>query len=118
MSRPDPRRQAAAVAASAAFAGAVDLSALKARATAPPTPTGPTDPAADGPVAAGGASPFVIEITEASFGQVVQASSQVLVVVELWDSRSDRAAQLSPALEKLVATAGGSWILARADIAT
>jgi len=41
MSRPDPRRQAAAVAASAAFAGAVDLSALKARVTAPPAPASP-----------------------------------------------------------------------------
>jgi len=119
MSRPDPRRQAAAVAASAAFAGAVDLSALKARATAPPAPAGPADPGADGPApAAGTASPFVIEVTEASFGQVVQVSSQVLVVVEMWDSRSDRSAQLSPALEQLAGVAGGSWILARADIAT
>jgi putative thioredoxin len=119
MSRPDPRRQAAAVAASAAFAGAVDLSALKARATAPPAPAGPADPGADGPApAAGTASPFVIEVTEASFCQVVQVSSQVLVVVEMWDSRSDRSAQLSPALEQLAGVAGGSWILARADIAT
>src|SRR6185312_13260410 len=74
--------------------------------------------AAGVPAGAAAPSPFVIDITEASFGQVVQASSQVLVVVELWDGRADRAAQLSPALEQLAGEAGGSWILARADIAT
>jgi putative thioredoxin len=120
MTRPDPRRQAAALAASASFAGAIDLSPLKARAVAPAAGAGADAPATAAGVPAGAAapSPFVIDITEASFGQVVQASSQVLVVVELWDGRADRAAQLSPALEQLAGEAGGSWILARADIAT
>ena len=107
---------------SAAFAGAVDLSALKARATAPgpgltPPGAGP-EPGAAAAEPVGERSPFVVEVTEETFGEVVQASTQVLVVIELWASRSDRAAQLSPALEQLAAAAGGSWLLARADIDT
>ncbi len=122
MTRPDPRRQAAV---SAAFAGAVDLSGIKARATAPAPGPGAGPGAA--PAAAPGAaptagpsagSPFVVEVTEAAFAELIQASTEILVVVELWASRTDRATQLSPALEQLAAAAGGSWILARADIDT
>lgn len=100
---------------SASFAGAVDLSGIKARATAPPAAPGAAPEAPAGPATG---SPYVVEVTEAAFGELIQASNEILVVVELWASRTDRSAQLSPALEQLAAAAGGSWILARADIDT
>ncbi|HEY5878969.1 MAG TPA: tetratricopeptide repeat protein [Nakamurella sp.] len=119
MSRPNPRPQQAA-AMSAAFAGAVDLSALKNRATAAAGP-------ADAGGGAGGVgsdagsepqppSPFVVDVDEATFGSLLQASSQVLVVIDLWASWADPGKPLSAALSKLAAAAGGSWILGRVDV--
>jgi len=114
MSRPDPRQQAAAL--PAAFAGAIDLSGLKNRATAAaagPAAAGPgAAPAAD----AAPASPFVVDVDEASFGSLLQASAQVLVVVDLWASWAEPSKELSAILAKLAAAAGGSWILARVDV--
>ena len=95
----------------AAFAGAIDLSALKNRPAAGDANTPATAPADAGP-----ASPFVIDVDEATFGQVLQASSQVLVVVDLWASWAETARPLSQALQRLAAAAGGSWILARVDV--
>ena len=112
MSRPNPRQQPAAV--PAAFAGAIDLSALKARAAAPPA--GSAAAAGGPPAEAIPPSPFVVDVDEASFGGVLQASSQVLVVVDLWASWSTAGQQLSASLARLASTAGGSWILARVDV--
>lgn len=121
MSRPNPRPQQAA-AMSAAFAGAVDLSALKNRATAAGGPAG-AGPGSGAGVAAGaeGAqpqppSPFVVDVDEATFGSLLQVSSQVLVVIDLWASWADPGKPLSAALSKLAAAAGGSWILGRVDV--
>ena len=101
----------------AAFAGAIDLSALKKRASAPPTAPGaaggaPSAGAAD----AGPLSPYVVDVDEATFGSVLQASSQVLVVVDLWAEWAEPGKPLSAILQKLAAAAGGSWILARVDV--
>ncbi|MET0863632.1 MAG: tetratricopeptide repeat protein [Nakamurella sp.] len=109
MSRPDPRQPVAAM--PAAFAGAIDLSALKNR----PAPGAGAAPAA-APADAGPPSPFVIDVDEATFGQVLQASSQVLVVVDLWASWAEAGRPLSQALQRLAAADGGSWILARVDV--
>lgn len=95
----------------AAFAGAIDLSALKNR----PAPGAAATPAAV-PADAGPPSPFVIDVDEATFGQVLQASSQVLVVVDLWASWAQESRPLSQALQRLAAADGGSWILARVDV--
>jgi putative thioredoxin len=111
MSRPDPRQQAAAMPAS--FAGAIDLSALKNRAAA----------AANGPVAGGSApaeagppSPFVIDVDEASFGSLLQESSRVLVVIDLWASWAEPGKPLSAILQRLAAASGGTWLLGRVDV--
>lgn len=103
---------------SSAMAGAVDLSGLKARADAAgkqPTPGGGggTPPAG----AAGG--PYVVDATEQGFqNEVLEPSLQVPVVVELWASRYAREDQVSAELERLAATGGGAWRLARVDIDT
>lgn len=100
----------------AAFARAVDLSALKKPATAPaagPTTIGGAPTAEPGEAAP--VSPFIVDVDEASFGSVLQASSQVLVVVDLWADWAEPGKPLSAILQRLAAEAGGSWILARVD---
>lgn len=131
-----PQRPAAAppaaqqMAMSAAFAGAVDLSSLAPRPA--PTPAG-TDDGADAPgtvtpgsPAPGGSeqapapakstSPFVIDVTEETFQQIVEVSADVLVVIDLWATWCEPCKQLSPVLERLAEQANGSWILAKVDV--
>lgn len=111
----DPRRQAAQAALSAAFSRAVDLSSLG---------RGPSGASAAGPGAtppgqgANGAasSEYVIDVTDATFQQVLQASSRVPIVVDLWATWCEPCKQLSPVLEKLAAEGHGTWILAKVDV--
>jgi putative thioredoxin len=104
--------------------GAVDLSGLKKSnsgtgAAAPGAQNGTGVPAggagAAGQAASTSGSRFILNVTEESFGQIVQLSSQVPVVVELGSSRSDASAQLSPVLEKLAVEYNGRILLARVD---
>ncbi|KDN21474.1 tetratricopeptide repeat protein [Amycolatopsis rifamycinica] len=115
-----PRGSAAKSAAlSAALSGAVDLSALKARAEAaqrqPAPPAGPSG-GGDGPPrpASGGA---VIDVTEATFqAEVVERSLRQLVVVDLWAEWCGPCKQLSPVLERMAAESGGAWVVAKVDV--
>ena len=113
MTRPDPRKSAAL---SAALSGAVDLGALKARADAQRQRTAAPPP----PSAAGGhdqgPSPWVLDVTEATFQSTVERSLEVLVVVELTASWSQEGVQLSPVLERAARAGGGTWLLARVDL--
>lgn len=109
MTRPDPRQTAAL---SAALSGAVDLSALKARAEA--ASRAPAAPAPDGAAPTGA---NVIEVTEATFqAEVVERSLQVPVIVDLWAEWCQPCKQLSPMLERLAGEANGAWILAKIDV--
>lgn len=84
------------------MAGAVDLSALKQRASG----TGP------GPKSVPG-----VEITEANFeAEVLVRSNQVPVVVLLWSPRSEASTQLADILGGLVDGANGAWSLATVNI--
>jgi putative thioredoxin len=114
-----PRGSAAKSAAlSAALSGAVDLSALKARAEAaqrqPAPSAGPAG--GDGPPrpASGDA---VIDVTEATFqAEVVERSLHQLVVVDLWAEWCGPCKQLSPVLERMAAESGGAWVVAKVDV--
>lgn len=110
MSRPDPRQSATAA---AAISGAVDLSSLKARADAGGRPSAAPGQAA----AASGSGEHVIDVTEQTFQtEVVERSTQVPVVVDLWADWCQPCKQLSPLLERLAAESNGSWVLAKVDV--
>ena len=109
MTRPDPRQQAAL---SAAFAGAVDLSALKNRPAAGPASLD----AVDSSEATAPRSQYVLDVTEEVFGEIIQASSDILVVFEMWSPRSSAGAPLSQALANLVEKGHGTWILGRVNV--
>lgn len=86
--------------------GAVDLSAIKARATAP----------AQGAPSAG--SPFAVDVNEASFQEFVQLSQKVPVVVALGSGRSHQTAQVTAQLEQLMNEQNGKLALGRVDVDT
>ena len=91
-------------------AGVVDLSALKKPAPQP----GPSGPAAG---AAGAASAHVIDVNEADFETaVLERSTQVPVVLDLWAEWCEPCKQLSPVLEKLAEEFGGRFLLAKVDV--
>lgn len=100
---------------SAALSGAVDLSAVKARAEAASRQAAAT-PGDDGPVERSTGA-FVVEVTEATFQtEVVERSLQVPVIVDLWATWCGPCKQLSPVLERLAEAANGAWILATVDV--
>jgi putative thioredoxin len=106
VSRPNPQQ-------TVALSGAVDLSALKARAdSAARRETPGASPAA-------GDGTWVYDVTEHSFQtDVIDRSMQVPVVVDLWASWCGPCKQLSPVLERLATEWGGAWVLAKIDIDT
>jgi putative thioredoxin len=86
--------------------GAVDLSALS-RPTVPP----PGEPGG-APVAGG----YVVDVTEATFQQLVESSSRYPVVVLLWLPTDEANAQLAQTLGRLADTYQGRFLLARVDV--
>ena len=99
--------------------GAVDLSALKARAQSAGGAAGSQGgPAAEGPGSAGpaaGGSPYIVDVTEQVFPQLVQLSAQVPVIVAISASWSEHSAQVLYALEAIAVEQAGRILLARAD---
>ena len=99
--------------------GAVDLSALKARAQSKTAPAGTAGgsatgaPAADG--AAGAGSPYIVDVTEQVFPQLVELSAQVPVIVALAASWSDQSSEVLTVLEAIAVEQAGRILLARVD---
>jgi len=97
----------------AALRGAVDLSALRNRPSAPAAGA----PAAGAPAGDPGAAPsLVFDVTDATFGEVLELSRRVPVVVDLWAEWCGPCKQLSPVLEKVVTELAGRLVLAKVDV--
>ncbi|MFS0852209.1 tetratricopeptide repeat protein [Microbacterium sp. 179-I 3D4 NHS] len=92
----------------AALRGAVDLSTLRNR------PSAPT------PASTGGSASIVtdvvIDATDETFGQVLEISRTVPVVVDLWAEWCGPCKQLSPIIEKVTRELGGRVLLAKVDV--
>lgn len=89
----------------AALRGAVDLSSLRNR------PAAPTDAASAPPVA-----DVVVDATDETFGQILELSRTVPVVVDLWAEWCGPCKQLSPIIEKVTRELGGRVLLAKVDV--
>ena len=90
-----------------ALRGAVDLSSLRNR---------PQPPASGAPAAAAPAGDVVVDVTDATFPQVLELSRTVPVVVDLWAEWCGPCKQLSPIIEKVTRELGGRVILAKVDV--
>lgn len=91
--------------------GAVDLSGLSTRQ--------PAQPAAGGPSPAGDVirvPSLVLEGTDQNFGQFIELSSRVPVVVDLYSARSEASVALSPVLERIVSQHGGKLVVVKVDV--
>lgn len=108
--------------------GAVDLSSLVDRAQRPqqPAATAPGGPSAAQPSAAPGSETaadltvpsLVLDVTDQTFQDVLQLSSIVPVIVDIWAEWCGPCKQLSPILEQLTAEYDGRVLLAKVDADT
>src|SRR5665648_597083 len=81
--------------------GAIDLSGLGRPPAAPQQPGGPA----------------VVDVTEATFADVVQRSAEVPVLVSLWSAADPVSSGVTGMLAELTGALGGRILLARVDVA-
>ena len=95
--------------------GAVDLSVLKNRATAPAAAqAAPGAPAAPGTVIP--IATLFFDATDDTFGDVLELSRTVPVIVDLWAEWCAPCKQLTPVLERVVADYAGRAVLVKVDV--
>jgi putative thioredoxin len=96
----------------ASLRGAVDLSSLLNR----PGPAVPGAAVPPGPGTPVTVASLVLDGTDANFGEVLELSMRVPVIVDLWATWSEPCKQLTSTLEKLVGEAGGRFVLVKVDV--
>ncbi|MDY7544238.1 MULTISPECIES: tetratricopeptide repeat protein [unclassified Cryobacterium] len=104
----------------ASMRGAVDLSSLLNR--APASAAGGVGaggaPGQPGPAGAVPVPSLVFQGTDANFGEILDLSANVPVIVDLGSARSDQSAQLTLVLTRLVLEYAGRFVLATVDVDT
>ncbi|MBV0894705.1 tetratricopeptide repeat protein [Microbacterium sp. NC79] len=90
----------------AVLRGAVDLSSLRNRSNQPATSAAENS----------GAPSYIVDITDATFQQVLEISRGVPVVVDMWAGRSEASTELSAILDKVVTELAGRLLLAKVEI--
>ena len=96
--------------------GAVDLSALKRPAGGPTRPAAAGGPSTSGGAPAG-AGAYVVEVTEESFQQVLEASMNALVLLVFYSpAQMPASAQLADDLGTLADEFEGRYLLGRVDV--
>lgn len=91
--------------------GGLDLSSLRNRPQAPAATESDASSSSGTPAAS-----LIFDVTDASFGQVLELSRTVPVVVDLWAEWCGPCKQLSPVLEKVVTELAGKVVLAKVDV--
>lgn len=92
----------------AALRGAVDLSSLRSRAgRSDASEQSSASPTLDG---------VVVDITDATFTQILELSRSVPIVVDLWAEWCGPCKQLSPIIEKVTRELRGRVVLAKVDV--
>ncbi len=92
----------------AALRGAVDLSSLRNRPEPAAQQGAPGGPAASGAL--------IRDVTDETFGEILELSKTVPVVVDLWAEWCGPCKQLSPILERVVTELAGRVVLAKVDV--
>jgi putative thioredoxin len=100
--------------------GAVDLSSLvnKPKSASVPPSTAPGATGAPAPTGIAAEIPvphLLLDATDDTFGAVLDLSSQVPVIVDIWAEWCEPCKQLSPALDKLILEFGGRLVLVKVD---
>ena len=100
----------------AVLRGAVDLSSLRNR-PQPPAPgaAAPTNAAGSAGVPGGGGA-LVRDATDETFGEILELSRTVPVVIDLWAEWCGPCKQLSPILESVVTELAGRLVLVKVDV--
>ncbi|WP_458041672.1 MULTISPECIES: tetratricopeptide repeat protein [Bacteria] len=93
--------------------GAVDLSSLRNRPQPPAPGTAPAP--ADAPAAAGAVG-LVRDATDETFGEILELSRTVPVVIDLWAEWCGPCKQLSPILESVIGELAGRLVLVKVDV--
>lgn len=97
----------------AVLRGAVDLSSLRNR---PQPPAPGTAPAPAGGSAAPGSPGLVRDATDETFGEILELSRTVPVVIDLWAEWCGPCKQLSPILESVTNELAGRLVLVKVDV--
>lgn len=99
----------------AVLRGAVDLSSLRNR-PQPPAPGTAAAGAGGGAATASGGAGLVRDATDETFGEILELSRTVPVVIDLWAEWCGPCKQLSPILESVITELGGRLVLVKVDV--
>lgn len=100
----------------AVLRGAVDLSSLRNRPQPPAPGAGAPAQTPGSSVAPSGGAGLVRDATDETFGEILELSRTVPVVIDLWAEWCGPCKQLSPILESVITELAGRLVLVKVDV--